>query len=200
MPVSIDLDTLVDALSDARDELQKLRAAVAAQAPAPMPPAVQASDQDDLIVAMAGSYQLPVVIVRAMVGHESAGGIAAAMRFEKDFYDRYLAGKTPDFRPDYSSWETERIGRATSWGLMQIMGETARCCGFRGWFPELCRPESGLEWGCRYLRRLADRYLADGGWPTVMRAYNGGPGNRHKLDSPYPGKILALIPGGNWPE
>jgi len=199
MPVSIDFDTIVDSLSAARDELQQRRAAQVATSPtAPVP--ASAPTQDDLVVSMAASYQLPVVIVRAMVAHESAGGIPYAARFEPDFYERYLKGETPDFRPEFCSLETERIGRATSWGLMQIMGETARCIGFRGWFGELCTPAVGLEWGCRYLRRLADKYLADGGWPTVMRAYNGGPGNRHDMDSPYPGKILALIPGGQWPE
>jgi hypothetical protein len=156
---------------------------------------------EDAVATMAASYQLPLVVVRAMTIHESIGGIAVAMRFEPDFYNNYLKGKTPNFRPHKAcSWETERIGRATSWGLMQIMGETARCTGFQGWFPELCQPLAGLEWACRYLRRLVDHYLADSDWPTVMRAYNGGPGNRNKLDSPYPGKILANIPGGVWPD
>lgn len=193
---ALTLDDIVGVLATARDELAQLRAA----APVPEAAPVQAPSQDELVVTMAGSYQLPVVIVRAMVKHESMG-IPFAVRYEPDFYNTYLKGKTPDFRPhEVCSWETERIGRATSWGLMQVMGETARCVGFRGWFPALCLPEIGLEWGCRYLRWLADRYLADGGWPTVMRAYNGGPGNRHQMDSPYPGKILALIPGGKWPE
>lgn len=173
------------------------------RSPAPASPAeapTSAAGQDELIMTMAASYQLPVVLVRAVVVHESVGGLPHAIRFEPDFYDRYLKGKPLNYRPEHCSWETERIGRATSWGLMQIMGETARVIGFRGWFPELCLPAVGLEWGCRYLRRLADKYLAEGGWPTVMRAYNGGPGNRGNLDSPYPDKILALIPGNVWPE
>ncbi|MHC1792029.1 transglycosylase SLT domain-containing protein [Solidesulfovibrio sp.] len=188
-------DAFVGMMTGVRDELGALRAAAPVTASVPIP------CQDEVIVAMAGSYQLPVVIVQAMVAHESAGGIPCAVRFEPDFYEQYLKGKTPNFRPHPScSWETERIQRATSWGLMQVMGETARCVGFRGWFPELCQPAVGLEWGCRYLRRLADKYLTDGDWPTVMRAYNGGPGNRNKLDSPYPSKILEHIPGGVWPQ
>jgi len=196
MQTAIDFEGLVDTLVAARDELQQRRTTSEAMTAAP----VSAPTQDALVESMGTSYQLPVVIVRAMVEHESVGGIPAAMRFEPDFYKRYIEGKTQDFRPEGSSWDTERIGRAISWGLMQVMGETARVIGFRGWFGELLLPQVGLEWGCRYLRRLADRYLADGGWPTVMRAYNGGPGNRHQMDSPYPGKILALIPGGVWPE
>ncbi len=193
MERTISFDSFLDMLINVQKERQAIQVVSPTQ-PAPAP------SQDDLVVLTATKYQLPIVIVRAMVGHESAGGITCACRFEQGFYDRYIKGKTPDYRPEHSSWDTERIGRATSWGLMQVMGETARVVGFRGWYPELCIPEVGLRWGCEYLRRLADKHLADGGWPTVLRAYNGGPGNRHQMDSPYPGKILALIPGGVWPE
>jgi len=156
-------------------------------------------DLDALITAKARKYGLPAVLVRAMVLHESVEGVPWAARFEKSFYDKYLAGRKPNFRPEGSSWETERIQRATSWGLMQIMGETARCNGFRGWHAELTVPDIGLEWGCIYLRRLVDKYPGSD-WPTIMRAYNGGPGNRGDLGSPYPGLILARIPGGVWPR
>ena len=50
------------------------------------------------------------------------------------------------------------------------------------------------------LRRLADKYLAEGGWPIVMRAYNGGPGNRANPANHYPDRILEHIPGGVWPD
>lgn len=153
---------------------------------------------DSMIVAAAVSYQLPEVIVRGMCAQESSNN-DDAMRYEKDFDRRYNL-KPTDYVPAGCSRETEEVGRATSWGPMQIMGETARCLGFKGWFPELCEPEVGLEWGCRCLRRLADRYLAEGGWPMVCRAYNGGPGNRANLANKYPDKVLARIPGGVWPE
>lgn len=153
---------------------------------------------DTLIAAAAKKHGLPVVLVRAMTAHESVGGNPYATRYEPRFYQRYLANKPVNFVPHGCSEETERIQRATSWGLMQMMGETARCNGFRGWFAELCMPEVGLEWGCLFLRRLVDRYW-DGEWPTIMRAYNGGPGNRHNATSPYPGLILSHIPGGVWP-
>lgn len=193
--MSITFEELMAMLNQVLEARRPLPVVAPAELPAPSAPS-----QDELIVTMAASYQLPKDLVRAMVLHESAGGITHAVRYEPDFYERYLKGKTPNFRPEHCSWETERVGRATSWGLMQIMGETARVIGFRGWFPELCVPAAGLEWGCRCLRRLADRYLAEGGWPTVMRAYNGGPGNKDNMASTYPGKILALIPGNVWPE
>jgi len=155
-------------------------------------------EYEGLVAAKAAKYSLPTDLVRGMVLHESVGGITCATRFEPGFYARYCADKPMNFVPHGSSVETERVGRAISWGLMQVMGETARCNGFRGWFAELTVPEVGLEWGCLYVRRLVDRYW-DGNWPTIMRAYNGGPGNRDNEASPYPGLILAHIPGGVWP-
>ncbi len=60
-------DSFVGMLTGIRDELEQLRTAAPAPGPASSP------SQDELVVAMAGSYQLPVVIVRAMVEHESVG-------------------------------------------------------------------------------------------------------------------------------
>ncbi len=153
---------------------------------------------ESLIATTVHKHGLPPEIVRAMVVQESTGN-TCAIRFEQDFYDRYLKGNTPNFRPEHCSWNTERIGRATSWGLMQVMGETARCNGFRGWFAELCVPEIGLTWGCIYLARLRDKYLVKGGWPGVARAYNGGPGGWDNPNNHYPEAVLSHIPGGVWP-
>jgi len=57
---------------------------------------------------------------------------------------------------DRASILTELLGQQTSWGLMQIMGATARERGFRGWLTELCDPATNLEWGCRHLRWMID--------------------------------------------
>ncbi|EHJ46351.1 Lytic transglycosylase catalytic [Solidesulfovibrio carbinoliphilus subsp. oakridgensis] len=145
------------------------------------------------------AHALPPALIHAMLMVESTGN-PFAMRFEPAFYDRYLKGKPLSFTPPSCSIDTEAIGRATSWGLLQIMGETARCLGFRGWFGELLTPEIGLEWGCRYLARLRDRFLNTGGWEVVSRAYNGGPGNAHNPANTYPAKVLAHLPGGVWPQ
>lgn len=145
------------------------------------------------------TLSFPPELIRAMVLIES-GGNPFAMRYEPIFYDRYLKGKPLSFVPTGCSKDTEAIGRATSWGLLQIMGETARCVGFRGWFGELLTPEVGLEWGCRYLARLRDRFFESGGWEVVCRAYNGGPGNAHNPANTYPAKVLAHLPGGVWPQ
>src|SRR5690606_31490886 len=57
-----------------------------------------------------------------------------------------------------SSQATEEAGQKSSWGLMHVMGTVARERGFRGWFPELCVPEVGVDYGCRQLRYLKERY------------------------------------------
>ena len=151
-----------------------------------------------LIVGKAIAAGLPPEIVRAMVMQES-GGNPWAYRYEAGFYRRYLEGKPLNYVPNGCSEETERIGRATSFGLLQTMGETARCNGFRDWLPKLCDPETGLTIGCIYLARLRDRLFAKGGWRAVVRAFNGGPGNAFDTANTYPDKILARIPGGVWP-
>src|SRR5579862_3189197 len=69
-----------------------------------------------------------------------------SIRYEPAFYDRYMARMT-------NISATEAHARATSWGLMQLMGETAREEGYTGYLPQLCDPETGLERGLIHLRR-----------------------------------------------
>lgn len=151
-----------------------------------------------LIVMTAGQFGLPPEILRAMVVQES-GGNPWAIRYEPGFFRRYLDGKPMNFVPKGCSADTERNGRAISWGLLQIMGETARAQGFRGGFPELCDPDVGLYWAALYLSRLRDRYFDRGGWDGVVRAYNGGPGNWDNPLNHYPDAVRSRIPGGAWP-
>lgn len=120
----------------------------------------------------ASEHGLPVWVVRAIVQVES-GGIPWAYRFEPDFLRRYVEDKPK--RYGAISIESERIGRATSWGLMQIMGQVARERGCEyPYLSALCIPRVGLEYGCRQLAFLRDRYLARWGWDGVIAAYNAG--------------------------
>jgi len=87
---------------------------------------------------------------------------------------------------DRASILTELLGQQASWGLMQIMGATARERGFKGWLTELCDPAVNLEWGCRHLRWMLDHPLDYGlsiaQGPAVLKgtladlaaAWNGG--------------------------
>jgi len=149
----------------------------------------------DLINKWAVHYGLPPQIVAAVVLQES-GGCAGAFRYEPAFFDVYikdkrrqdLAGWTPEPDTGPSLW-SEKVGRSTSWGLMQVMGDTSRWCfGLkpsdpldphdpRRYFTILCEPSIGIECGCHVL----DFYLSKekNGTPAerMVRAlsrYNSG--------------------------
>ena len=90
---------------------------------------------------------------------------------------------------DCAKLQTELLMQQTSWGLMQIMGGTARERGFRGWLTELCDPAVNLELGCRHLRWMIDHNNAYG-LPDfrikpedLAAAWNGG--TRVVMDGKY---------------
>jgi len=93
-----------------------------------------------------------------------------AMRYEPAFRRTYV-----DPIPDLS--ETERVGRSTSWGLLQIMGQTAREAGFTGeYLSSLCDPAINLDLAASILKK---RVWVDGSWDGALARYNGGfRGNR----------------------
>ncbi len=112
----------------------------------------------ELIRVKSAKYNLDPKVVAAIVLQESSGRIFAS-RYEPGFYRRYIGHL--DKRdllghvPRTITLGTEKVHRSTSWGLMQIMGETARGQDFdKDDMPELCLPENNIEIGCRYLRHL----------------------------------------------
>lgn len=124
------------------------------------------------IQAAAARHGLDPLLVAAIVQTES-GGNPWATRFEPGFLAHYVDAAPARFGA--VSVETERMGRATSFGPMQIMGQVARERGFTGIFlTELCDPETGLEYGCRHLAALRDRYISQWGLDGVIAAYNAG--------------------------
>lgn len=121
---------------------------------------------DDLIVEAAARHGLNVHIVRAIVSVESSGN-PLAMKFEPAW--RHFL----EYRNPAASQATERNQQATSWGLMQVMGTVAREHGFLGPFlSALCDPETGLDYGCRFLAKQMRRYPGKT-WHAVS-AYNAG--------------------------
>lgn len=115
----------------------------------------------------------PVNLITAIVSVESDFN-PAAIRYEPDFFVRYIAGRS--FKAVFPcSKETEAHARAMSWGLMQVMGQTARERGFSGTFlSELCVPAVGLYCGCQHLTYLRSRYEDSYGIEGVVAAYNAG--------------------------
>lgn len=107
-------------------------------------------------------FDLDPKLVACIIYQESAGD-SNCYRVEEDFYNRYLANKTkadlvgyvPNFPPTLYS---EKKARATSFGVMQTLGETARLMGYDGrWLPSIKKDEINVYLGCKFLRRLFDK-------------------------------------------
>lgn len=114
--------------------------------------------------ATAKSFNLPEDIVCAICEQESNWN-PWAIRFEEGFYKRYT-------EPMKLS-DTEEHARAMSFGVMQVMGQTARERGFQGKFlTELCDPVTGIEFGCKTLAHKLERQGGD--IKAAILAYNGG--------------------------
>lgn len=136
----------------------------------------------DELVALAKrkavEHKIDPALVCAVCEHESGGWNPWAVRMEPAFYERYTKPMTLT--------DTEEYNRAQSFGLMQVMGQTAREFGFKGkYLTELCDPETGIEYGCRKLRECLDK--RNGDIRVALLRYNGG-GNKS-----YPDMVLKLI-------
>ncbi|MCP5158508.1 MAG: lytic transglycosylase domain-containing protein [Gammaproteobacteria bacterium] len=146
-----------------------------------------------ILQRIAQTYDLPVALVSAIVLVESSGD-PFAMRYEPLFFKRYVE-KQPGLKAIAPcSFDSERIARATSWGLMQVMGQTARERGFNGPFlSALCAIETGLEYGCKHLAYLANHYFK-GSWHPVIAAYSAGSPRQvgdHYVNQNYVDKVIA---------
>lgn len=118
-------------------------------------------------------------LVLAIILQESKGHPFAS-RYEPAFYSWLSARITgKDLAPfvKLQSKNTEMTSRSTSYGLMQIMGQTARECGFMGTFlTELCDPETNIYYALSYLEKLAGRYTE---LNDIIAAYNAGSAKRN---------------------
>lgn len=121
------------------------------------------TDYDDLIRQASLVYGHRFDLLQAQVIVESSGD-PWAFRFEKDFFETYIKGKTVPGSP---------FGplAACSYGLLQILLETALELGFSDRPEQLFVPRVGLAWGAKYLQRCRDREGGDS-FKALMR-YNG---------------------------
>jgi len=122
----------------------------------------------DLARHAAQGEGLDPALVCAVVEQESNWN-PWAMRYEPIFFAKYVA-------PLYTNNKvsaTEAYARGMSWGLMQVMGQTAREKGLGSlYLSTLCDPAVGLAVGCKVLRQKMD---AVGGDTTRgLLAWNGG--------------------------
>jgi soluble lytic murein transglycosylase-like protein len=130
----------------------------------------------------ARSFSLWPELVCAIVEQESSWN-PWALRYEPAFYARYIE---PQLSRGAISHETEARARAFSWGLMQVMGQTAREHGFaESSLASLCDPETALNIGCRVLAsKLA---AAEDNVARALSLWNGGA----NLD--YSAGVLARV-------
>ena len=129
--------------------------------------------------ATAARHNLSPDLVCAVVEQESRWN-TWAIRFEPAFEQCYIHPALP------TAPSTEELSLAVSWGLMQVMGQCAREHGFQDrFFTSLCRPEIGLEIGCRILSYKWER--AKGNLEVALQHWNGG-GN-----SSYASEVIARM-------
>lgn len=151
------------------------------------------------LIDTAKYFGLDEKIVAAIVYQESKGN-PFAFREERGFFNQYLASKTSRNLSGYvppphiCSLETEIRARSFSWGLMQVMGETARFLGFKGnYLSELTLINVNLKIGCQYLKYLLD--LKNGNYQAAVAAYNGA---KNPNATGYDEKILSHITDGRY--
>jgi len=122
----------------------------------------------ELIHRASNIYGIDTKIIAAIIMHESSGN-PYAIRFEPLFY---LMLKQHIKRTGEILTKTELISRAMSWGLMQVMGQTARELGFKEpYLAQLCDPWMGIFYGCKYFEKQFKRY---GNHMDAIAAYNAG--------------------------
>ena len=141
---------------------------------------------------LSAKYVIRAELIGAIIAQESSGN-TLAKRYEPAFYDRYIvfrgANTLMGFVPPKMPLQTEKTNRSTSWGLMQVMGETAREIGFNeDCFEALLIPARGLEFGCRLFNQLWKKHHSNE--TLALLAYNGG-GNKE-----YPAQVLKRIETG----
>ena len=150
---------------------------------------------DDVLIPLvnnaANTYGIPPDIFYGLVMQESSG-IWNAHREEPGFYRRYLKGRSKErlggvWPKSPIGQMRERSARAWSWGLTQIMLQTAREHGFKEGPEELLIPKINLNLGARI---LAHKIRRRGGDITKgLLAYNGGG------DPNYPDKVKKKAKG-----
>ncbi len=132
--------------------------------------------KNDLIaIARAAAVNAGVdpALVCAVCHHESAGWKQYATRYEPGFYRRYIEPMKDVQVFGAVSQDTERQGRAFSYGLMQIMGQVARELGFQGEFlAELTDPLTNVTYGIKRLKKALDK--KNGNVREALLDYNGG--------------------------
>lgn len=129
----------------------------------------------DLVQRKSGD--IDSALVCAIIEQES-GFNPWAIRYENGFYNHYVV-------PLKLSSDTEAYARAFSWGLMQLMGQSARELGYSGHMAQLCEPETNIFWGVKHFRNKMTKAGNDP--KKALLLWNGG------SNLAYPDQVLSRI-------
>lgn len=122
---------------------------------------------DPLIQQVANNYRWPFDLLQAQVLVESSGD-PNAFRYEPAFFEHYILGKDPATVPGVKFGPLA----ACSFGLLQILLETALELGFTDRPEMLFVPRIGLAWGTQYLTRCLARVGGED-YHQALQRYNG---------------------------
>lgn len=156
-----------------------------------------------LVVEMAAHFDLRVDLLVAQIQIESGGDSDAwnpepryrylwDVRTQQPFRTLTAAelnSETPpsDFHALAGDPDQEWWAQQASWGLLQVIGGTAREQGFTGpYLGSLLTPRIGLLYGCQYLRWCLNRNHDD--YRRALARFNG---TGQQADA-YASKVFAL--------
>ncbi|MHB8392488.1 MAG: transglycosylase SLT domain-containing protein [Acidobacteriaceae bacterium] len=128
----------------------------------------------------AARESLPPSLIAAVIQEESRfdpWATRAEARYVRSRAIRRAARRYVREHPHGPTAYTELLDRSRSYGLMQVMGETAREQGFaRPFLAELYVPANAIAHGAKLLARLLHRYHND--TLSAISAYNQGTARR----------------------
>lgn len=117
-----------------------------------------------LVLQVCTLFDLRPDILAAQIEAESSGD-PFAFRYEPEFYERYI-----DNHPHALGYRFGPLA-ACSYGLLQVLLETAVEHGFDGPAQQLFDPRVGLTFGAKYLKHCLT--LAAGDYRLALEKYNG---------------------------
>lgn len=122
----------------------------------------------EIITSTASKFELDPAIVYGVCKQENRDFNPCAVRFESG---ATILFNPREIKPANCSLRTEIELQHMSYGLMQIMGFTARELGYRGWLTGIiCNSCLQIELGCRYLGQKIYSYGLEKG----IASYNSG--------------------------
>jgi len=146
----------------------------------------------EFVTVAASQAELPPELVLAIIEAESSGN-----RYATRYVSAYPWTRMQAKRPANCTADTESVHQRTAWGLMQVMGGTARQMGFEGCLPELINPETNVRVGVAYLSMLNSLHGEKHGIDGVIAAYNQGAPRKSQdgkyQNQEYVNKVKALM-------